>query len=240
MTTTLDKFNPHKLLKKDLVWLMTHTCKHGHTYIEHPKCYFTDLPDTSPVEEKIGFLDIESTNLKASFGYIISWAIKEKGGKIVGACITPADIKREAVSSLKAPCVIDKRILEKFSVEVSKFDKVCVYWGKNRRHDIPFLRQRCLKHGIHFPIYQEVMCLDMYDWCRNFLSMHRYSLMAVCGEFGIPAKSHQLTGQMWLKAGAGNKSALDFIYEHNKEDCECLEPLYEMLEVYSRRNRTSI
>jgi len=234
------KFNPHKLKKKEMVWLMTHKCKHGHTYMEHPACYYLEQPQDSPVQEKIGFLDIESTNLKASFGYVISWCIKEYQGKLYEDVISPKDIQREARTKLDGEIVIDKRILKNFYDTVTKFDKIFVYWGKNRRHDIPFLRHRCLKTGIPFPFYGEIILIDMYDWTKSFLSLHSYKLEVVCKEFDIPAKGHPLTGQIWIKANAGNKKALQYILEHNREDVICLEPLYEMLEPFARRQRTSI
>jgi len=234
------RFNPHKLRKKDLVWLMTHKCRHGHTYMEHPGCFYVEQPSESPIHERIGFLDIESTNLKASFGYVISWAIKEKGGKLYHACVTPEEICRESATKLETPVKIDYRILKEFYHTVIQFDKVFVYWGKNRRHDIPYLRHRCLKAGVEFPLYKEVLCIDLYDWARNFLSMHSYRLGAVCQEFGIPAKDHPLTGQIWIKANAGNKRALNFILKHNDEDVICMEPLHAMLEPFARLSKTSI
>ena len=84
------------------------------------------------------------------------------------------------------------------------------------------------------------MCWDVYDWTRNMLSMHSYRLGTVCGEFGIPAKMHPLTGQVWIKANAGNPKALKFILEHNDEDVICLEPVYKMLEPFARRNKVSM
>jgi len=238
---TIPPLNFNKLKNSEKNWLYNNRCKeHGRRYTEHPACFFNDTPPMSPITERIGFLDIESTNLKAIFGYVISWAIKEKDGPLYHACVTKEEIQRESSTSLETPVRIDHRILREFYKTIIKFDKVCVYWGKNRRHDIPFLRHRCLKAGVPFPLYQEVLCLDVYDWTRNFLSMHSYRLAAVCQEFEIPAKQHPLTGRIWIKANAGNKKALDFILEHNDEDVVCLEPLYDLLEPFARRQRTSI
>lgn len=234
------QINWNRLLKREFLWLATHFCRHNHRYIEHMNCYWTEAPDPSPLKEKIGFLDIESTNLKSSFGYVISWAIKEQDGELFSACVRPDEIRKESRSSLEDIILIDKRILEKFYKTAMKFDKLCVYWGKNRRHDVPYLRQRCLRANVPFPLYGDIFCLDMYDWTKNFLSMHSYRLAAVCEAFNIPAKSHKLTGEVWIKAATGNQAALDFIMEHNNEDVLCLEPLYEMLEPFARRQRTSI
>ena len=81
-----NKFNPHRLLKKHFIYIHTHTCKHRHTYAEHPRCYFEEKPylkdGNAPGVERVGFFDIEATNLHATFGYIFSYCIKELDGKI--------------------------------------------------------------------------------------------------------------------------------------------------------------
>lgn len=234
------RFNPHKLLNREKIWLMTNYCRHGHTYMEHPKCYYNELPSTSPIKERIGFLDIESTNLRATFGYVISWAIKERGGQLIHDCVTKEEIQAEANTSLGSAIKIDHRILQSFYNITKDFDRLVVYWGRNRRHDIPYLRHRCLKAGVDFPIYKEVILLDVYDWVRNFLSMHSNRLEKVCEEFEIPAKKHKLTGNIWIKAGTGNKKALAHILDHNDEDVLCLEPLYNVLEPFARQQKASI
>ncbi|KKL84703.1 hypothetical protein LCGC14_1962040, partial [marine sediment metagenome] len=65
----------HRLKKKETVWLANHKCKHRHNYIEHYNCYITENPDM----ERIGFLDIECSNLKADYGIILSYCIKKHG-----------------------------------------------------------------------------------------------------------------------------------------------------------------
>ena len=241
------RFNPHKLLNRDKVWLMTHFCKCGHTYMEHPACFHHDYADGKipdcPVTEKIGFLDIENSNLSAPFGYVISWAIMDmQSEEVFGDVITPEEIQRESKSNLDDIVAIDKRILKSFSECADKFDKLIVYWGKNRRHDIPFLRHRCLRLDIPFPLYGTTFCVDLFDWVRNMLKMGwgRNSLFAVCNEFGIEAKGTKCPAFYWVKAGTGNQKAIDTIFQHNKEDVICLKPLYQMLDQFARRVRTSL
>ena len=235
------RFNFKKLLKKDIEWLDSHYCKHSKSYIEHPSCYWVEAPDTSPIKEKIGFLDIECANLDAPYGFIISWCIKEQGGGLTGAHVRAEDIERERTGNLKTKVKTDEWILRQFIKEVKRYDKLVVFFGKNRRFDIPFLRHRCIKLGLQFPLYGEVFCVDMYDWAKNYLKMgwHKNSLALVCNELGIPAKGTKCPAYYWIKATQGNMAAIKTIYEHNKDDVICLEPLYELLEPYSRRMRTS-
>lgn len=219
-----------KLKKSEIEWLADHRCKHRVTYLEHYNCYLAENPD-GPMKERIGFLDIETSNLKASFGYIISYCIMEMGGKMHERVITPREIKNGT---------FDTDMLREFENTISLFDRVCVYWGKDRRHDIPFLRTRALKAGVGFPLYRDVCVIDLYDWAKNKLSLHGYKLEIVCRELDIPAKEHPLDGKTWVRAMAGDKDALDYILIHNREDVVCMEPLYHKLEPFMRRTKVTI
>lgn len=200
-------------------------------YLEHYGCFVREKPADSPLTERIGFMDIESSNLKASFGIVLSYCIKEAGGNLISNVITPAELRDG---------IFDKRLLEEFNRDLKPFHRIVVYWGKDRRHDLPFLRTRALKWGIPFPLYKEIFVVDLYDWARNKLSLHSYRLETVCRELGIPAKEHPLTGEIWIKALAGDKEALNYILIHNQEDVICLEPLYKRLEPFVRNSKVSI
>lgn len=219
-----------KLKKSEVEWLFEHKCKHSHNYLEHYNCFLEERPE-SPVTERIGFLDIETSNLKASFGYVISYCIKEKGGGILERLISPREIKSG---------VFDEDLLKQFYTDISRFQRICVYWGKDRRHDVPFLRTRSLKAGTDFPLYRDICVVDLYDWAKNKLSLHGYKLEIVCRELDIPAKGHPLDGKTWVRAMAGDQGALDYILEHNREDVVCMEPLYNRLEPFMRNTRVTI
>lgn len=227
------KHNIAKLKKSEIEWLNCHTCEaHQVSYLSHPNCYFKERPADSPISERIGFLDIESSNLKASFGIVISYCILDNDtDKILEYCITPQEIKNRT---------FDENLMRQFARDIIQFDRVVVYWGRDRRHDIPFLRTRALKHGTNFPLYKDLSVIDCYDWCKNKLSLHSYRLQTVCNEFGIPAKMHPLTGDIWIRALGGDKESLDYILEHNREDVICLRPVYQRLEPFVRGGKVSI
>ena len=75
--------------------------------------------------EKIGYLDIETTNLDANFGFMLSWAMyvrdvqNEKKNYIVYDCITEKDIKA-AVN--RGRIDMDKRILKSLFVPGERRD----------------------------------------------------------------------------------------------------------------------
>lgn len=236
--------NFNKLLKAEMLKLYNGRCRqHGIRYTEHPNCVYKDDFDLhAGIREKVGFLDIETSNFQPPFGFVICWAIKEYGddGKLYSAKISTADIEREARSSIKEPVKIDRRVLTEFVKEVRRFDRVVVYWGRNRRFDIPYLRHRCLKLGLNFPTYSEIICVDAYDWVRNFLRLTSNRLGIVCKEFGFPAKIHDMFPAHWVKASAGNQKAIDYIDIHCKEDVLALEPVYNLLLPFARNTKTSV
>jgi uncharacterized protein YprB with RNaseH-like and TPR domain len=230
------KFNPNRLLKREMLWLWTHHCKaHGHTYASHPNCYFKEKPyfesAEAPGVERVGFCDIEATSLNASFGYMFSYCIKELDGGILEGQISPADIRSYR---------FDYNIMKKLCVDIRKFDRIIVYYGKDYRYDIPFIRTRAVLHGLDFPTYKELIVNDLFDIVKKKLKLHRNRLETACNFFGISCKGHRLDPNVWQKAQAGDQAALDWILEHNREDVISTELLWKKLHEYIRSPNTSI
>lgn len=225
--------NLNNLKKSEILWLYNHFCKHGHRYTEHLNCFETEKPDTSPIRERVGFLDIETTGLNANWDYVISYAIRdEEKDKMLGRTLS----KKETLDWN----VLDKDLMREFCEDAKKFDKLIVYWGKDRRHDVPFLRTRSLKWGIRFPFYKEVLLVDCYDIAKAKLRLHRYRLEVVANFLRIPAKDHRLDAAIWQKAKLGHRLSLKYVWEHNKEDVITLERVYNLLKEYYRKTRSSI
>lgn len=223
-------FDVSKMTKEELVWLANHSCKHGHKYLNHYRCYLRERNRTTA--EKIGFLDIESSDLNAQFGFVFSYAIKPLGSKdILGRVITPDEVRsgvRDAI--LMKECVSD----------IVKFDRLIVYWGKNKRFDVPMIRSRCLKHRIWFPTYKDLMVTDVYDMVKTKLRLKRNGLANVCDFLDIPAKNHPLEPDVWMSALSGDKAALDYIWEHNLEDVVSTELVWRRLHEFQAPQKASI
>jgi len=226
------KFNLKKLSKTELAFLVEGRCKHGHTWLEHPMCYVAEQPKGDPSKRHLGFFDIETTHLKANFGYVISyriWDADEK--KMYGRNLTNGEIR-----SYK----FDKLLMKELVEDLKKFTHVVVYWGKDRRHDLPFVRTRSIKAGVSFPRYGELGVIDMWDMAKNKLSLHRCSLQVVCTELGIKSKGHPLMGEPWLRAQVGDKEALEYVGIHNEEDVLCMPPVLDILEPFYRALKNSV
>lgn len=180
-----------------------------------------------------GIITHNTTGLNAEFDYIISYAIyDEVNKKILGRVLTEKEVLNWKV--------LDKKLMKEFSNDVKNFDRLVVYWGKDRRHDLPFLRSRCIEAKADFPLYKEIFVTDLYDICKNKLRLHRYRLENVCDFLNIPAKQHPLKGKIWLKAKLGDKKALQYVWQHNKEDVISMREVYFVMEKYARNPKVSI
>ncbi len=220
-----------RLRKSEIIWLHNHKCRHGHTYLEHSNCIEVEKPNMCPVFEKIGFLDIEASNLKANFGIIFSYCIKEENGKILGRAVSTKELEKGDY---------DKKLVEELCSDIRKFDRIVVYYGTDNRFDLPFIRTRAVFWGLDFPSYKELKVFDMYPVIKRKFQLHRNRLETACDFFGIPSKAHRLLPDIWFKAMTGKKEALKWILQHNKEDVVSLEDLYHKTIKYANIPNTSI
>ena len=108
----------HTLKKAQILKLAGTRCEaHGHTYLEHYNCYLAE--NGEGVEERIGFLDIEASNLDADFGIMLSWCIKDSlTGKIIEDVLLKEDIENSPAGQE------DRRITANLVEQLSKFDKI--------------------------------------------------------------------------------------------------------------------
>lgn len=114
----MSKVPIHRLKKDEIIRLATTYCKHGHTYLSHYGCY--EPPET----EKIGFMDIEASNLVADFGIMLSYCIKERGNdEILEGVLTPAQIKKAKAGDE------DKVLIESFVKDLMTFDRIVTFYG---------------------------------------------------------------------------------------------------------------
>lgn len=215
----------HRLKKTEIIWLANHKCKHAHTYLEHYNCYLKEKPD----QERLGFLDIEATNLKADFGIILCYCIKEANSKkIWQGVITKKDLRTG----------LDKRVVEKCIKDLSRFDKIVTHYGS--RFDFPYIRSRAMYWNIPFPAYGTLTQFDTYYPCRSKLCLHSNRLENV--EKFITGKSRKtsIDQEHWIRALQGRKKSLDYILDHCQRDVKILEDVYYKLVDFTARRDSSI
>jgi len=200
-------------------------CVHRHNGMNHPNCY----DKANGLIERIGFVDVESSQLNASFGIILSYCILGEDGRLFSRLITPEELRSGQ---------FDKPLCAQFCKDVRNFDRVIGWYSE--RFDMPFLRTRCIFHRLDYPIYKEIKHTDAWKVARKKLKMYSNRLGAVCEFFGIKAKEHPLSPSVWIKCISGDRKALDFVMTHNKEDVQSLKEVWHLLENHTRLNKESI
>lgn len=196
-----------RVLKRDLVYLGENFCRHGHTYLEHYNCFLSERPDTSPMVEKVGIFDIESTGLQANWSVMAAWCMLDhQTGEITSDLITRKEIRDRT----------DKRLIKSACKELKKYDRVVGWYSS--RFDIPYVRTKALYHKIAFPAYRDLYHTDLLYVARQKLRLHSNRLENVCKYFKIPAKTHPMTPELNNDLQAGKDYALKNVLEHCKED----------------------
>jgi len=213
------------LRKDELIRRLKFHCVHRHTGLDYPECY----DQAHGKSEKVGFLDIETSNLNADFGIVLSWCIKEEGGRVIKRIITSDEIRQH---------IYDKNLLKDFCQQARQFSRLITYYGT--RFDIPFLRTRCLFWNLPFPVYKELNHSDAYIIMKHRFNLHSKRLGVVAPFFKIPAKEHPLNPEIWFRCMSGDKRALAFVLTHNTEDVVSLEGLWEKISKFARIQNTSI
>lgn len=176
--------------------------------------------------DRIGILDIECSGLKANFGVVYSWYIKELGTDNYDFAVIT---RKELMNG-----TLDKRIIQELVEKIQKYTLIVTYFGS--RFDVPFLRTRALMNGIEFIPYGEILHKDMYYIARRVLRLHSNRLECVCDALGIPGKT-KIDNKYWILANTGNKEALEYIRQHNLGDVNILEEVYLRLAEFTSTSR---
>jgi uncharacterized protein YprB with RNaseH-like and TPR domain len=220
-------------------------CVHRHPIESHPHCFalgkvrdktakkfekVTGQPWYTYPGYKIGYFDIEVDNLKADYGTMLTWALKEKGEH--GTLYTGQVTQEELMTGEE-----DKRIVEELLDVLENFSIVVGYYST--RFDIPYVRSRALTHGITGLTYGDLYHFDLYYTVRNKFALSRNSLGRACEVFGISNKTH-CGFDVWRKAKYGDKGALDEILEYNINDVLITEELHEKVAPFRKWTRRSV
>ena len=218
----------HRLKKAEMVWLGTHTCRdHGVSYLGHYNCYLKDHPEKKEVE---GYLDIETTNLTASYGIMLAWCIYDANNEVMHeGLITRADLDSED---------LDKRITQELIDKLREFDRVYTFYGT--KFDLPFVRTRAIVHGLDFPIFQTLFHKDIYYIVRNKFRLHSNKLVVACEVLLGKTNKTRITPHYWTKALMGHKESLEYIMEHCRYDVIDTAALHRKVEDFAGRPNTSI
>lgn len=217
----------HRLKLKDIRRLANWRCRHSHSGLAHYNCWLKENPE----KERIAFVDIESTALKADLGFMICYAIKDaKTGKMYIDYLKASDLKTNKQE--------DYRILKSFIKTISKYDRIIGWYSSH--FDIPFIRGRALISNLKFPFYGSLFHNDIIYISRNKLCFHSNRQENVAQQLlGRSNKTH-FDINIWRKASRGDARAIKKIVEHNIIDVNELEQIYYKIKDFAKPSDTSI
>lgn len=221
--------NRPQFTKREMQDRFNFHCKHRHNGWVHPACYEKE----KGVAERVGMLDIETSNLKADFGVILSWCFKTLGDKKISWGL----ISKKDVSD----GIYDKRIVEEFIGTIWNYDRIVTHYGT--RFDVPFLRTRAIRWRVdgNFPKYGEMYHSDVWQMSRSKLCISRNRQDTISRAIKTPDIKTRIHPDIWLKVQmTQDTESLKYILDHNKKDVRQLEANFKKLEPYVRLGRTSI
>ena len=206
-------------------WLRNNSCKHRHKYITHFNCFLKE----NNIKEKVGYLDIETSNLKANFGVVLCWCIMDEDNNILEDWMTLKDITKGYE---------DKRVVETCIQTMLQFDRVVGHYSTY--FDIPFLRTRALIHGVEFPPFGSLFHTDVWRMARSKLCLHSNRQDAIAESLQGKTVKTRISHPAWRKAMLGNAAAMAEVVDHCEKDIFDLKKNHLTLLPFLRETRTSI
>lgn len=169
-------------------------------------------------DKNVMMLDIESTNLKADYGYMLCASWKWEGKKKVHhAVITDTP-------TFKKDPTNDAWIVEQLRPELEKADLVVFHYGS--RFDYPFLQTRALTHGLM--LLPRIKWVDTWRVARDNLKLGSNRLANIAKVLGLEEKT-ALSPPIWIKAMAGDKKSIKYVVDHCDQDVRVLEQVYHKI-----------
>lgn len=163
--------------------------------------------------------DIESTGLNATFGTLLTlgWKWFEEEGVTVKTILEGQKGKR------RSPDMLDDRYLvEEFTKAFNTADYHVTWYGEG--FDLRMLRSKSILYGL--PPLAPVTHIDLWKTARRKFKLHSNRLNVWEQFLGVKHAKTPLRFEQWLAAAHGNREALDYIVEHNRNDVLVLEEVF--------------
>lgn len=166
---------------------------------------------------KILCFDLETTNLKADFGYLLAIGYKFIGDK--KATVLKIDHKGNDPRNFRRA---EKKLLQDFLRVYLQADVVVTYNGK--RFDVPYLNAKYLEYKLG--ILPNLPHVDHYWTVKNNLGISRKSLQNAAYYLSLSHEKTPVEGRIWVDAMMGDQKALKYIVDHCRADVDLLEELH--------------
>lgn len=163
---------------------------------------------------RIGFFDIEASNLNANFGRLMTCSLKPLGDK--------------HIIKIKKGFGTDKRAIKDTIEALNQFDMIVTWYGV--RYDIPFVKTRALITRVSDFIDPRIRHLDLWHACKMQLKFTSNRLETVSTDINTVGQFHtaktRISGEIWNRAIEGDARALAYVLDHNVKDVIVLEDVY--------------
>lgn len=163
--------------------------------------------------------DIEASNLKADYGILLAFGYKfldEEDAKV----LMIHDYKR-----YKKDRTDDSVLLEEAVRVLNSADIWVSFYG--RHYDVRFIKARMMYHRMGY--LPNTPHVDLYDHTKSNMTISSGRLSNVSGFLKLSTEKTPITGDIWIKALAGDKESLEYIRDHCKRDVLLTEELYKVL-----------
>ena len=173
-------------------------------------------------------MDIESSNLDADFGMVLTAVIKPFGA-------APIVLRHDKQKSYGPPGFLDKELVRDIRDVLQEIadDAGILVTYNGKRFDLRFLNTRLIanrlkpiRYGMHVDLFQEV---------RRHLRMGRYSLEAVQRLLELDTSKTKILPQYWIPALRGDKKAMDYVVDHCIKDVMVVEEVFPILRPFISR-----
>jgi len=233
----LDASDIVNLSKDEIIKRSKWRCHHGHNGLDHSTCY--DKLKNVNFGERIGFLDIEATDLNADYGIVVCYCIKDANSdKIYEDRITLDDIKKYSSKKRDIEPKEDTRVIKSLVRDLKHFDRLVLHYGVG--FDLPFIRTRAIICGIPYPTHGAYVMSDTWVMLKKKFKLSRNSLENGCRRLvGTTNKDHL---SMSIKHGAlrGEEWAIQDMLIHCRKDVIDTEALYNLIHPFSKKTKSFI
>ena len=164
----------------------------------------------------IAIWDLETSGLAATFGGLYCSSMKVTGGSV-------QTVRIDQFKEYKKTPWDDKQVAE---TTRDMLETVHVLVGYNTfNFDIPFLNSRLIAHKMRV-LSPTVKHVDLISVARHRLRLHSNRLDSLLEHLGTLERKTPLEPELWRRAAAGDKQAMDKIVEHNQHDVTSLEEAF--------------
>ncbi|MFN7834855.1 MAG: ribonuclease H-like domain-containing protein [Burkholderiaceae bacterium] len=171
--------------------------------------------------KKVGFLDIETTNLNASMGRVMVVGVKGLHDSKV-TIYKQTDI--EGWNATPATILQDKKLLQKALPHLEEFDEIVTWYGL--KFDVPFLNTRLLINQL--PVIPPQRHLDLCRVSQKKLKFQSNRLGAVLEDLGMLPKTSE-PKKVWQLAQIGHAASINKLAAYCENDVLRLEDVYHRL-----------